>query len=70
MKLLGQHACDDQRAADVARPALVAREQHDVACADAERAHRNTSGWPRAWIAWRTPIATRFATIEDPPTVT
>ena len=25
---------------------------------------------PRAWIAWSTPIASRFAIIDEPPTLT
>ena len=31
---------------------------------------RRRPWWPRAWIDCRTPIAIRFATIDEPPTVT
>ncbi len=45
-------------------------EGDDRPDADPERHQRRLSSRPRAWIACSTPTATRFATIDEPPTVT
>src|SRR5262249_27882038 len=50
-----------------AKAAALACERADVAELHADLARPSS---PRAWMLWRTPISTRLATIDEPPTVT
>ena len=75
-ELLGEHAADDDRPG-APRLELVADGEAEALQLPDERPHvrgphsgpaRPSS--PRAWMLWSTPISTRFATIDEPPTVT
>src|SRR5262245_26211878 len=48
----------------------LAHEPDQLPDADPERHQRRRRSTPRAWTESSTPIASRFATIEEPPTVT
>src|SRR5262245_15514397 len=75
-KLLGEHPADDDRAA-ATQIDLVADGEDEAAGLTDERSHRSCShdgparpSSPRAWMLCSTPMRTRFATIDEPPTVT
>src|SRR6188472_3987209 len=69
-ELFGEDTGDEDRAPRRQRAAAVPSQRDDVARPDPERVHRRPPSRPRAWIACRMPMATRFATIDEPPTVT
>src|SRR5262249_2499271 len=70
-ELVGEQPGDDERGR---RHRGFARFPHDadhVADADTRDLHqRHAAVRPREWIDCNTPIASRFATIDEPPTVT
>src|SRR5262245_26075549 len=66
-----EDARHDERRVGLRSLAGVAEDAEDVADAEpADLCQRHDATLPRAWIDCRTPIASRFATIDDPPTVT
>ena len=71
-ELLRERAADHERPRVLRRDPQLAHEPPDRHRAQALRHQRARlrPRWPRAWIACRTPIAIRFATIDEPPTVT
>ena len=74
-ELLGEDAADDERP-DARRRDLLAQRRAELcssptsAATPAAFTRRLRPSSPRAWMLWRTPISTRFATIDEPPTVT
>ena len=65
-ELIGERAADEQRL--VRRRAQLLHQPEDRAHPE-RQLHRRLNGVPRAWIESSTPIAARFAIIDEPPTL-